>query len=419
MIEGSFGKDRTPGMRRNGRGEPAPTTEVKRKHHSLIDKVYGLRNLESAWKKVRANKGCAGVDRQSVQHFERNAGRYLRGLRDLLREDRYSPQAILRVWIPKPDGRKRPLGIPTVADRVVQQAVLNVLGPIFERKFVESSHGFRPGRSTHTALRQMWKLIRRGGRTWLVDADIKGYFDTIPHEKLIDFVAEEVADGKVLAMVRQFLTAKVMEDLELKDVELGTPQGGVISPLLANIFLHYFDAKMQAEGYKVVRYADDFVVLCQTQREAEAALARTKQILEGELELTVHPEKTRVVHVSKGFDFLGYTIRWSYSLHAKPREKSVERFREKVRWLTRRAQPVKLSEMIRKLNRVLRGWANYYRKAHVRSLFWKLDWWVLWRVRSFIAKKWRNQAWKEYPKELLWGRYGLVRMWSLCPPRAA
>jgi group II intron reverse transcriptase/maturase len=396
------------------RREPALMLRTKRKHHSLIDKVYSPRNLRSAWEKVRANKGCAGVDRQSVRHFEKHAERYLAAIHQQLKSGSYSPKAVLRVWIPKPDGRKRPLGIPTVADRVVQQAVLNVIGPIFERKFMDTSHGFRPGRSTHTALRKMWLLIK-GGRRWIVDADIKGYFDTIPHERLVDFVAEEVADGKVLALVRQFLSAKVMEDLELKDVELGTPQGGVISPLLANIYLHYFDAKMKDEGYEIIRYADDFVILCRTEAAARAAQARMKQILEGELDLTVHPEKTRVVHVSKGFDFLGYTIRWQQSLYAKPREKSLERFKEKVRLLTRRQQPIRLSDLIRKLNRTLRGWGNYYRKAHVKNIFWKLDLWIEKRIRAFIAKKWRSEIWREYPYQLLRDRYGLVSLWKLCP----
>ena len=396
----------------NARRGPAPERRKKLKQHSLIDKVYSPRNLAEAWDKVRRNKGCAGVDRRTVQHFEKHADRLLRALHEQLKSGTYSTQAIRRVWIPKADGRKRPLGIPTVADRVVQQAVLNVLAPIFERKFVESSHGFRPGRSTHTALREVWKHVR-GGLRWIVDADIKGYFDTIPHERLVDFVAEEVADGKVLSLVRQFLSAKVMDELELKDVELGTPQGGVISPLLANIYLHYFDAKMEAEGYVVIRYADDFVVLCRTEQKAREAHSRVKQILEGELALTVHPEKTKITHISRGIEFLGYAIQWQRSLYAIPRDKSVERFKEKVRNLTRRSPRRRPQELIRRLNPVIRGWGNYYRKAHVRKLFWRLDQWILRRVRAHIAGKWRNQATEEYPMRVLWGHYRLVSLWML------
>lgn len=403
------GEDRTEQIGRSARAK----TEVKRKHHSLIDKVYWPRNLAEAWRKVRDNRGCAGVDRQTVAQFDRNAERYLRAIHAQLREGRYDPQAIRRVWIPKPDGRQRPLGIPTVADRVVQQAVLNVLGPIFERKFLDLSHGFRPGRSTHTALRQVWKHIKTGFRTWVVDADIKAYFDSIPHERLLDFVAEEVADGKVLALVRQFLTAPVRDGEVLTGVEKGTPQGGVVSPLLANIYLHYFDERLSAEGFKVVRYADDFVVLGRTRQEAERAFARIHEILEGELGLTVHPTKTRIVHVSQGFDFLGYTIQWTYRLHARPTAKAIERFREKVRRLTRRCRPVRLVELLRQLNALLRGWGTYYRKAQVRTLFWKLDAWILWRIRSFIGKRWRSTACEEYPARVLHARYGLVRLWTL------
>jgi group II intron reverse transcriptase/maturase len=267
-------------------------------------------------------------------------------------------------------------------------------------------------------MRQIWRRIK-GGKRWVVDADIKAYFDTIPHERLIDQVAGEVADGRVLALIRQFLTAKVMDELELKDVETGTPQGGVVSPLLANIYLHYFDAKMSDEGYDVVRYADDFVILCRTERKAQEAHARMKQILEGELELTVHPEKTRIVHVSKGFEFLGYVIKWSYSLFAAPRAKSIERFKEKIQLITRRTPRRKLSELIRRLNPVLRGWGNYYRKAHVKSLFWDLDKWVVRRIHAHIAKKWRNKAYEKYPTAVLRNHYGLVWMWKLCPPRKA
>jgi len=406
-------KDRVEEARRETRGR----SRMKLKHHSLIDKVYAPRNLAAAWKRVRSNKGCAGIDRVSVEAFDKNAEYLLAKIHELLKADRYTPQAVKRVWIPKPDGRKRPLGIPTVADRVVQQAVLNILGPIFERNFLSVSFGFRPGRSTHQAMREVWRLLQ-SGRPWVVDLDIKGYFDTIPHDRLVGFVAEEVADGRVLALIRQFLTSRVMEDLKLLEVELGTPQGGVISPLLANIYLHYFDAKMVAEGYAVVRYADDLVVLCRTRAEAQAALSRVKSILEGELDLTVHPEKTRVVHVSQGFEFLGYRIKKAYEkVYARPREKSVASFREKIRYATRRKQGVNLVEMIHRMAPIIRGWGNYYRKAHVRTLFFKIDRWIERRVYAFIAQGWRNQAWQRYPGQVLRSRYGLVSLLRLCPPK--
>jgi group II intron reverse transcriptase/maturase len=392
---------------------------MKRKHHSLIDKVYALRNLEAAWKRVQSNNGCAGIDRVSVESFGKNASTILPKVHELLKDDRYTPKAVKRVWIPKSDGRKRPLGIPTVVDRVVQQAVLNILGPIFERKFLSVSFGFRLGRSTHDAMREVWRLLQ-SGRTWVVDLDIKSYFDTIPHDRLIDHVAEEVADGRVLGLIRQFLTSKVMEDLKLIEVELGTPQGGVISPLLANIYLHHLDAKMVAEGYEIVRYADDLVVICRTRAEAQAALARLKSILEGELELTVHPEKTRIVHVSQGFEFLGYRIYKAHRcLYARPREKSVRSFCERIRTGTRRCQGVNLAEMIRRLSPVIRGWGNYFHKAHVRTLFFKMDRWITWRVYAFIAGRWRNQAWKRYPRTVLRSKLGLVSLYSLCPDRRA
>jgi group II intron reverse transcriptase/maturase len=391
----------------------------RQKHHSLIDKIYSMRNLEIAWEKVRSNKGCAGVDRKSVQHFKKHAARYLADLHAMLKEDRYEPQAILRVEIPKADGRKRPLGIPTVADRVVQQAVLNVLGPVFEPVFLDMSHGFRPGRSPRTALLQMGRLLK-SGRGWIVDADIKAYFDTIPHDRLVDFVAERVADGRVLRLVRQFLTAKVLDGTALKDVELGTPQGGVISPLLANIYLHRFDVEMKEAGYEVVRYADDFVVLCRTKVEAERAHTKMKQILENELALTVHPDKTKITELYKGFEFLGHLIwgrrqRHGFKVSAMPKAKAVERFREKIRELTRRRQPVTLSEMIRTLNATIRGWKNFYQRSNARKIFWKLDEYIRRRIWAFISKRYRNHAYERYPRVVLTERYGLVQLWTPQP----
>jgi group II intron reverse transcriptase/maturase len=398
--------------------------EKGRKVHSLIDKVYSRKNLEMAWERVKANKGSGGIDGISTKRFEDSKDRYLDEIHLALKEDQYSPTPVRRVWIPKPDGRQRPLGIPTIKDRVVQQALLNRLGPIFEKKFLPTSFGFRPGRSTHDALRRIWiKLLE--GYVWIVDADIKGCFDTIPHEKLLDFVAEEVSDGRVLRLIRMFLKAGVMEGFKLLPTPSGTPQGGVCSPLLANIYLHYYDLKMKEKGYEATRYADDFVVQCRSKREAEQALEETKKVIEKDLGLTLHPTKTRLVHVSQGIEFLGYKIGKGQglrfketpksNLYAIPTQKSLDGFKEQIRKITWRRNPATLPEMINELNPVLRGWGNYYRKAHVRRQFHRMDGWIEKRIYSFIRKRWRNMAWREYPTSRLREEYGLVSLFHLIP----
>jgi group II intron reverse transcriptase/maturase len=398
--------------------------EKGRKVHSLIDKVYSRKNLEMAWERVKANKGVGGTDGVSIERFEANKEKYLDELHQALKEDRYRPTPVRRVWIPKPDGRQRPLGIPTIKDRVVQQALLNRLGPIFEKKFLPTSFGFRPGRSTHDALRRVWIKLREG-YLWIVDADIEGCFDTIPHERLIDFVAEEISDGRVLRLIRMFLKAGVMEGIKVLPTPAGTPQGGVISPLLANIYLHPYDLRMRERGYEVTRYADDFIVQCRNRREAEQALGETKRIIEGELGLTLHPTKTRLVHVYQGIEFLGYKIGKGrglqhketpkFNLYAIPMQKSVDGFKEQVRKVTQRKNPSTLTDVIGELNPVIRGWGNYYRKAHVRRLFHRLDGWIERRIYSFIAKRWRNIAWRKYPTGRLRGEYGLVSLFHLIP----
>lgn len=412
--------------------EKAPRSDSSRREgrkvHSLIDKVYSHRNLGIAWEKVRANKGAGGIDGVSIERFEADKDKYLDELHRALRDDRYKPMPVRRTWIPKAGGKQRPLGIPTIKDRVVQQALLNRMGPIFERKFLPTSFGFRPGRSTYDALRRMW-IKFRGGYLWTVDADIKGYFDTIPHERLIDFVAEEISDGRVLQLIRMFLKAGVMEGFELLPTPAGTPQGGVISPLLANIYLHYYDLKMREKGYEATRYADDFVVQCRTRREAEEALEETKRVIQEDLELTLHPTKTRLVHVYQGIEFLGYKVGKGkglqfkdtpkFNLYAIPAQKSVDRFKDQVRKITRRKNPSTLADVLGELNPVIRGWGNYYRKANVRRLFHRLDRWIEKRIYSFIAKRWRNAAWREYPTGRLREEYGLVSLFHLIPKVSA
>ena len=365
-------------------GKMSETKVKKHKWYSLYDKVYGPANLERAWEKVRSNKGAGGVDRQSIADFGREKEKHLREMHRLLREKRYKPLSLRRVYIPKGNGEWRPLGIPTIRDRVVQQALLNILEPIFEPTFHEHSYGFRANRSTHTAIEHVVKSMQEG-KEWVLEIDIRKYFDTVNHELLLDAVNEEISDGSVLRLIRMFLESGVMENGVRQTTEEGTPQGGVISPLLANIYLNHFDWEMAKRGHDTVRYADDAVVLCVSREEAERALADVRKMLEGKLRLNLHPEKTRILYHKEGsFDFLGFFVHRRYLW---PRLKTLMRFKEKVRLATRRQQGRNVQEVIRLLNPVLRGFGNYYLRANVKGLFEKLDEWIRMRVRCFMEKK--------------------------------
>ena len=337
----------------------------KRKWYSLYDKVYALANLERAWGQVRQKKGAGGIDRQTIESFERNEGRELQELHRLLREKRYRPHALRRVYILKANGEQRPLGIPTIRDRVVQQALRNILEPIFAPLFHEHSYGFRPQRDAHQAIEHVCTAVR-SGKEWIVEVDIRKYFDTVNHELLLDFVNEEISDGSVLRLLRMFLESGVMENGVRIATEEGTPQGGVISPLLANIYLNHFDWEMAKAGYDVVRYADDFVVLCASQEEARRAYEAVRNIIEGKLRLQLHPEKTRIVqHRESSFDFVGFLVHRRYLW---PRLKSLDRFKGRVRVLTRRQQPKNMQGVIRDLNYAVRGFGNYFRVRCERTL---------------------------------------------------
>jgi len=291
---------------------------------SLIDKVYRQSTLQKAWEGVRANKGSAGTDNQTVDGFERNREGNLANLSEELQRGTYHPRPIRRVYIDKPGSKeKRPLGIPAVRDRVVQAALRLVIEPIFEAEFASQSYGFRPGRGCKDALRRVEELLN-AGHTWVVDADLKGYFDSIPHDRLMKEVEKHIADGRVLELLRKFLKQRILDGLKHWEPEGGTPQGAVISPLLANLYFHPVDKAMSEAGYQMIRYADDFVILCQTQEEAQNALELIGG-LTAERGLTLHPQKTRLVDVAKpgeGFDFLGYHFeqdtRW-------PRTKSMKK----------------------------------------------------------------------------------------------
>jgi RNA-directed DNA polymerase len=350
----------------------------------LIDKVYALPNLRKAFERVRANSGAAGVDHVTVEEFERHLEANLEKLAQELRERSYRPQAIRRHWISKLGSKeKRPLGIPTVRDRVVQAALRAVLEPIFERDFAAHSYGFRPKRGCKDALRRVDNLLK-SGYDWIMDADLKSYFDTIPHAALMDRVKEKVADGRVLGLLQAFLTQKVMETAEGWTPEEGTPQGAVISPLLSNLYLDPLDHRLAQAGIEMVRYADDFVILCRSEAEARAALAEV-QAWTASAGLQLHPTKTRIVDTRQpgGFDFLGYHFergsRW-------PRAKSLKKFKDTVRAKTRRTHGQSLQAIITNLNRTLRGWFEYYKHSH-RYTFERLDRWMRMRLRSILRRR--------------------------------
>ena len=368
----------------------------KFKVHSLIDKVYKLLNLYIAWEKVKANKGAGGVDKVSIEEFEQNLELNLREIHRLLYEDKYIPQPVRRVWLPKPNGNKRPLGIPTIRDRVVQQALLNRLTNIFEPKFLDCSFGFRPNRSTHQAIQGVEDCLR-DGYEWVVEVDIEKFFDSVNRNLLLDLVNEEIADGRVLRLIRSFLEAGVMEEMRVKNTLSGTPQGGVISPLLANIYLHPFDEAMTQEGYRIIRYADDVVVLCRTKSEAEAALSKIREILETRLKLKLNAQKTRILHKTQGFEFLGFKLGSGYSDYKIPRDKAIRAFKDKVRRLTRRHQPKSMSMIITELNPVVRGWGNYFIKGNCKRVFTELDFWLRNRITAYKLKRQGGYGHRKYP----------------------
>ena len=340
---------------------------------------------------MERNKGSAGVDHETVSMYAANLDANVQRLHEQLRDGSYRPQAIRRVYIPKPGSKaKRPLGIPTVRERVVQTALRHAMEPIFERRFAEHSYGFRPGRGCKDALRRVDTLLKDGHR-WVVDADIESYFDTIPHDKLMALVRRDIADGRVLDLVQGFLSQKVLEDLAEWTPETGSPQGAVISPLLANLYLDPLDHMLAEQRLEAVRYADDLVILCKTEHEAKAALQALQQWVQ-QAALRLHPEKTRVVNLNvprEGFDFLGYHFMCTGrgKLLKLPRSKSTKNFRNKVRALTkRRANGCSLEATIAKLNPLVRGFFEYFKHSFPSSLD-ALDRWIRGRLRSILRNR--------------------------------
>lgn len=411
---------------------PAADSKV----HSLVDKIYAKKNLALAWEKVRRNKGAGGVDGEELEQFETRLEDNLERLHQQLKDDTYKPQPVLRHLIPKAGqpGKHRELGIPTIYDRVCQQAMVNRLEAIFEPEFDEANFGYRKGRSTKDALRKIW-LELEAGYEWVVDADLKDFFGSVDHAKLLDLVNRKVSDGRVLRLIEKILRAGCVAEGKRFPTEQGTPQGGVISPLLSNILLTPFDREMRHRGYRLTRYADDWLVTCKSRQEAVAALNAAQRIL-AELGVTLQPEKTRIVHVRHGFEFLGFKIkrgkrplRLSASkirggtrqgqLYAFPRDKSIRHFKDQIIKRTRRCAPLTTADLIAEINPIIRGWGLYYCKAHVRSLFKRLKGWIVRRIWSHRFKRWRNAGWRHLPDRKLFGELGLVNLVLLIPSLSA
>jgi RNA-directed DNA polymerase len=355
---------------------------------SLMDKVYSEDNLFAAYCQVAKNDGAPGVDHITTEEFGRDLDLNLKKLGEQMRNGTYVPHDIRRVWIPKPGtNAQRPLGIPTVRDRIAQAAVLNTIEPIFEHEFSEHSYGFRPGLGCKDGLREVDALLK-DGYYFVVDADLKSYFDTIPHDHLMTRIRERIADGRVLAMIESFLKAGILSELGRQESWMGAPQGAVISPLLSNIYLNPLDHLMAREGLRMVRYADDFVVLCRSREEAERAL-RLVQDWTASAGLTLHPTKTRLVDVrEEEFTFLGYSFSTSKDgrIRRWPGKKSLTKFKETLRPKTRRNRGDSLKVIITDVNETLRGWFGYFKHSY-HTTFPYLDGWIRRRLRNILLKR--------------------------------
>jgi group II intron reverse transcriptase/maturase len=381
-----------------------------RRFHALYDKVYRMDILQGAWKQVKANRGKPGIDAESIGDIlEHGEDIVLGDIQQTLKLGNYRPKPLKRVYIPKPDGRQRPLGIPTIRDRIVQAATKMMVEPIFESDFLDCSYGFRPHLSAHDALETIRRTLNQG-YIHVLDADIKGYFDAINHEKLLGFVQQRISDRRILKLIRQWLKCGVIESGQLKPTELGTPQGGVISPLLANIYLHEFDKawrlQNQVRGH-LVRYADDFVILFRSRRDADRGLLKVKDIL-SKLGLELHPDKTMLVDTGKGkegFDFLGFHHRMKkspkyhrYYCQKHPSHKAMNAVRAKIRGTLSPRGILKLGieEVVKLINPLLRGWMNYFRFGNSSKQFSHIDMYVHERMALWWSKKHqkRGRRWK-------------------------
>lgn len=370
---------------------------VRDKWYTLYGHLLSFNRLKEAFRKVKKNGGAPGTDGQTIAEFEENLIENLEEIKEELKEKNYQPSPVKRVYIDKGNGEKRPLGIPTVKDRVVQQVLKEVIEPVFEPEFLDCSYGFRPDKSAHMAIKKVEEYLK-DGNVWVVDADIKSYFDTIDHKLLIDAVADKISDGSILNLIGLFLEAEIKDGEGLVIPEMGTPQGGVISPLLANIYLHEFDKEMTERGHKLVRYADDWIILKRTMMAGRRIMSGAKEFLKEELELKMHPKKSKLIDArQESFEFLGYYFR-VYGNNGQgegnvifgPSHKSIDKFKEKIREITRRNQTTTAKRVITSLRPKLRGWANYFGIGYVKSLFENLDGWIRRRIRMIQLRSWKN-----------------------------
>lgn len=364
-----------------------PYREIKMKYYSLIDKVYLQKNLLTAYHKVRSNRGAPGVDGVTVNSFGENLVEEIDRLSKEIKTGEYKPLPLKRVEIPKPKGKTRLLGIPAVRDRVVQQSLKEILEPIFEKGFHPSSYGYRKGKNAWLAVEKARAFALRYGLNNIIELDLSKCFDTLDHEKIIDSVAKKVSDGKILKLIRKILLSGVLEDGVWKATETGSPQGGVISPLLANIYLDEFDQKMRARGIRIVRYADDILIFARTLGEANESLAIAREILECDLELEVNNDKTRITTLEDGFNFLGFQVKGKTIEIQKSR---VKKFKEKVKKITRRSQCRPVKEIVKSLNPLLRGFANYFKVANWDLVLRGLMGWIRRRLRATILYQWKT-----------------------------
>lgn len=366
-----------------------------KKLYSLIDKIYRKENLREAFKRVKRNHGAPGIDGETVTDFAQKLEENINLLHEELKTDTYKPSPVRRTEIDKPDGGKRPLGIPTVKDRVVQQAIVNIIEPHFDKDFHPSSYGYRKNHSQHQAVAKAEQFLNRYALSYVVDMDLSKCFDTLNHERVIASIGKKISDKRVLTLIKNFLESGMLKDGHYSETEVGSPQGGVCSPLISNIYLDYFDQKMKAKGIRIVRFADDILIFAKDKQTAGNYRSYATKVLEEEMLLTVNEEKTCITSVYEGVSYLGFVIYPKYLLIDAKR---IKRFKDKIREATKRNIGKPIAEVIKKLNPLLRGWMNYYRVANIKPLIINLMSWVRRRLRMIRMKQWKT--YKKMHKEM-------------------